>query len=161
MIFVVLGTQKEQFKRIIEYVVNSEELKNEKILIQNGYTKYDNDYDKQRITMLGFINSKEFNDYIVKANFVISHGGVGSIFSSLLCNKKVLAIPRLKKYDEHVDDHQIEICNKLQDLGYILCYNEQDEGNNIFDDKIKKLKQLEFKKYIQDKSFLNILRKEI
>lgn len=161
MVFVILGTQKEQFKRIIDYVVNSEKLKNTQVFIQNGHTKYDKNLINSNIQLLGFIEQDKFKDFVLSADYIITHGGVGSIFTGLLNNKKILAIPRLKKFDEHVDDHQIELCDKLQSLGYILEYNEQKEGINLFDKKIATLEMTNFKKYIPDNSFLDILKREI
>ena len=62
--------------------------------------------------------------YIDEADLVITHGGVGTIFSALKKNKKVIAIPRLEKYGEHINDHQIEICEELEKEGYILYYKD-------------------------------------
>lgn len=161
MIFVTVGTQKEQFLRIIQYIVNSQTLKEKEIIIQAGYTKYTGSYDESKIKILEFISKEKFSEYILNSEFIICHGGVGSIFSALLNKKKVLTIPRLKKYDEHVDDHQIEITDKLQSLGYILSYNELVDGEDKFDDKIDKLKNTEFKEYIPDNSFLKKLEEQI
>lgn len=161
MVFVMLGTQKEQFKRIIDYVINSKMLENTQVLIQNGHTKYEEIPKNSNIKLLGFVDSVEFKNYIQKADYIITHGGVGSIFSSILNDKKVLAIPRLKKFDEHVDDHQLEICDKMQKLGYILEYNEQKEGKGLFDTKLELLKNTNFKKYVSDKSYLDILKSQI
>lgn len=161
MIFVTVGTQKEQFSRIIKYIVNSQILKQKEIIIQAGYTKYNDSYDESKIKILEFISKEKFNEYIINSEFIICHGGVGSIFSGLLNKKKVLAIPRLKKYNEHVDDHQIEITDKLQSLGYILSYNELVDGEDKFDEKVDKLENTDFKEYISDNSFLKKLGDQI
>ena len=55
-----------------------------------------------------------------KASFIITHGGVGSIISSLKLNKKVIAVPRLSKYNEHVNDHQLQIIEDFDKQGYII-----------------------------------------
>ena len=70
---------------------------------------------------------------------MITHGGTGAIVGAVKKGKKVVAVPRLKKYDEHVDDHQIQIitefkkqnliysvveCNKLEDaLKFVKSHN--------------------------------------
>ena len=33
--------------------------------------------------------------------------------------KRVLAIPRLKEFGEHVDNHQLEIVSQFKELGFI------------------------------------------
>ena len=92
-----------------------------------------------------------------QAEFVICHGGVGSIFTALRLRKKVLVVPRLEKYGEHINDHQLEICEQLEKEGYIL-YLKQD---NDFDKLVRKVKKRNAKMYRVDHSFLDKLRKEI
>lgn len=152
-VLVSLGTQKQQFTRILRLIENSDELKCAEILVQAGHTKYKSD----RMNIIEFMNQEGFNIALNDADIVICHGGVGTIFSALKSGKKVLAVPRLAKYDEHVDDHQLEICRKLQKEGYILYLNDSE----IFDDKVRELLSTNFKKYVSDTSYLDILRKEI
>jgi len=109
-VLVSLGTQKQQFTRILRLIENSDELKCAEILVQAGHTKYKSD----RMNIIEFMNQEGFNIALNDADIVICHGGVGTIFSALKSGKKVLAVPRLAKYDEHVDDHQLEICRELQ-----------------------------------------------
>lgn len=152
-VLVSLGTQKQQFIRILRLIENSEELKCAEILVQAGHTKYKSD----RMNIIEFMNQEGFNIALNDADIVICHGGVGTIFSALKSGKKVLAVPRLAKYDEHVDDHQLEICRELQKEGYILYLNDSE----IFDEKVRELLSTNFKKYVSDTSYLDILRKEI
>ncbi len=152
-VLVSLGTQKQQFTRILRLIENSDELKCAEILVQAGHTKYKSD----RMNIIEFMNQEGFNIALKDADIVICHGGVGTIFSALKSGKKVLAVPRLAKYDEHVDDHQLEICRELQKEGYILYLNDSE----IFDDKVRELLSTNFKKYVSDTSYLDILRKEI
>lgn len=65
-----------------------------------------------------------------EARIIITHGGVGSIVGSLKMNKKIIAVPRLKQYGEHVNDHQKQIVENFDKQGYI---------KGVFD--IKDLKQ--------------------
>lgn len=142
MIFVILGTQKQQFKRIIDYVLTSVELLDEEIVVQAGYTKYES--ENENFKLFTFMSSEDFESNILKADIIITHGGVGSIFSALEKNKKIIAVPRLEKYSEHVDDHQLEICNKLALDNYILYFNEEKDD---FNDLVISCKEKNFKKY--------------
>lgn len=164
MIFVTLGTQKQQFTRIIDYVVNSEELKTEKIFIQAGRTVYYKGYDENRIQIANFITKEEMEEWTDKADIIVAHGGVGSIFPALIKGKKVIAVPRLKKYKEHVDDHQIEVCEELAKMNHIICFMpEEDTVGTLkkFDESIRILKSTEFEKYISNSDYIAILEKEI
>lgn len=153
MVFVAIGTQKQQFTRIFKKIEDSKILENEEIIAQSGFTKF----DSKEIKMLGFIEQEKLNEYIKEADFVICHGGVGTIFSALNMGKKVLVMPRLKKYKEHKNDHQVEICIELEKEGYILYLKEDDD----IDEKIKELKQKEFKEYKSNDSYLKILKEVI
>ena len=153
MVFVSVGTQKQQFTRIFELVEKSKVLDKEEIVAQTGNTKF----ESKKIKMLPSIDVDKFSEYIKKADIVICHGGVGTIFNALENGKKILVVPRLEKYKEHVNDHQLEVANELEKQGYILVYEDGKE----FDLYVKKLKEFIPKKYVQDEKFLDILRKEI
>ena len=154
MVFVSVGTQKQSFDRLFELVKKSNVLKKEKIIAQIGYTKF----ESKRIETFEFIPLDKMEEYISQADIVISHGGVGTIFSALKHGKKVIAIPRLSKYGEHINDHQIEICQELEDEGYILYYKD---GQDKLDDLIRKIKKMQLKPYNSENNYIDILRKEI
>lgn len=153
MIFLCVGTQKQQFTRIFNLVENSKVFKYDEIIAQAGNTKY----ESKKIKMLPAIDTNRFNEYIQKADFVICHGGVGTIFNSLEKGKRILIVPRLEKYKEHVNDHQLEVSQELEKEGYVIVYKDGED----FDDYAKKIKTFKPKKYIQDMKYLNILRKQI
>lgn len=134
MVLVTVGTQKQSFDRLFNLIRNSKELKKEELVVQRGYTKCNN---SKRIKAFDFIPLDQMEDYISKADLVISHGGVGTIFSAIKKGKKVIAVPRLAKYGEHINDHQIEICEALEKEGYILYYKDEIDD---FDELIKKAK---------------------
>lgn len=154
MIFVTLGTQKQSFKRLLQEIEDCKMLDNEEIVAQIGHTKF----ISEKMKIVDFLDEEKFNEYIKKAEFVITHGGVGSIFSALLKEKKVLAMPRIKKYNEHVDNHQIEICEKLANMDYIVYYNpdsyENEENPPSLEQKINFLRSNVFQTYIEDTSYL-------
>ena len=62
----------------------------------------------------------ELLEYIKKADLIISHAGVGSILNILQNNKKAIVVPRLAKYKEHTNNHQIQIAEEFSKKGYIL-----------------------------------------
>ena len=79
MVFVSVGTQKQDFSRIFKLVENSKVLENEEIIGQSGYTKY----ESKKIKLIPFIKKDEFATYFDKADIIICHGGVGTIFDGL------------------------------------------------------------------------------
>ena len=125
MIFVILGTQDKPFSRLLnalEKEIKKENIK-EKVIVQAGSTKYKSKY----MEIHDYLDMKSFNKYINDADYIITHGGVGAILDSIKKNKKVLVVPREQKYDEHENDHQIQITERFTKMGYILsCMNTKD-----------------------------------
>ena len=54
-----------------------------------------------------------------EAETVITHGGTGAIVGAVKKGKKVIAVPRLSKYGEHVDDHQLQLIEQFKNLNLI------------------------------------------
>ena len=125
MILVLLGTQNNSFHRLLEEIEKNITNGNitDKVIIQSGFTKYESD----KMKIFDMIPQEELNNIIKKADLVITHGGVGSIMSAVKMGKKVIAVPRLKKYGEHVNDHQLEIINTFKKQGIIIGINNVEE----------------------------------
>ncbi len=154
MILLSVGTQKQQFTRLFELVSKSKVLENEEIIAQAGYTKFDN----PKIKSFDFSSLEKMDEYISNSELIICHGGVGTILSALQKGIKVIAIPRLEKYGEHINDHQIEICEELEKEGYILYYKD---GKDDLDTLITKIRNTKLKEYKSERNYIDILRKEI
>lgn len=114
MIFVTLGTHELEFKRLLRYLEDMD-IK-EEVIIQSGNTKF----DSKKYKIIPFLSPDEFENYIKRSELIITHGGVGSILNALKYEKKVIAMPRLAKFKEHNDNHQAEICEKLDRGKYII-----------------------------------------
>ena len=152
MILVTLGTQDKNFVRLLEKIdqlINNGLIK-DKVIVQAGFTKY----NSENMEIFDLIPQDEFNDLMDKADIIITHGGVGNIISALEKNKKVIAVPRLAKYGEHINDHQTQIIAKFNALGYIIGLQDVDE----LDDAVKKIKKFKPKKFVHDNSkMLNLV----
>ena len=152
MILVTLGTQDKTFVRLLEKInqLIDQGLIKDKVVVQAGFTKY----SSNNMEIFDLIPQDEFNNLMSKADLVITHGGVGNIISALEKNKKVIAVPRLAKYGEHINDHQTQIIAKFNDLGYIIGLQDVDE----LDDAVKQIKKFKPKKFVHDNSkMLNLV----
>ena len=141
MIFVTVGTQDWSFKRLIEAVEKAviDKKITDEVIVQAGNTKYESEHVK----ILNYIPFEEFAAFMDKADIIITHGGVGSILNAVKLGKKVIAVPRLAKYNEHVNDHQLQVIKKMTDDGYILS----TEDETLIVDKIKEIANFEPKVY--------------
>lgn len=122
MIFVTLGSQKFQFDRLlgaVDELAGRGVIKDE-VFAQTGYSEY----KPQHYDYKQFLSRDEFSDIMGKADIVITHGGTGAIIGAVKKGKKVLAVPRLKEYGEHVDNHQLQLVEQFDEMGIIAaCYD--------------------------------------
>ncbi len=156
MIFVSLGTQDKSFTRLVEKI---EELKKsgkikEEVVVQLGNTKYKSEF----IKCIDFMSMEEFDKYLQNCSYLITHGGVGTILTALKYNKKVIAVPRLSKYNEHVNDHQLELIEALSLDNYILGCKTLDD----LEENINKISKFIPKKYKSNQdNFIKLIKRLI
>lgn len=140
LIFVTVGSRNYPFNRLFEKLDRMYEdgTLTEKMFAQIGTSTYKPKHYQYK----DFISSDEFITKVEVAEIVVSHGASGSIMKALNAGKKVIAVTRLEKYGEHINDHQIQnneafAKNKfvlmadleLKDLGecFQKIYNRTDE----------------------------------
>lgn len=146
MILVMLGTQNNSFHRLLDQIEQliEKEVIQEEVIVQAGYTKY----KSKNMEIFDLIPKDEIKRYQQEASYIITHGGAGSIITSLKLDKKVIAVPRKHEYDEHVNNHQEEIVELFNKKGYILGIKDVSE----LEDAIKKIPGFVPVKYQSDNS---------
>lgn len=141
MIFVTVGSQKFQFNRLLKKIDELIENKviNEEVFAQIGVSNY----KPQNYKYKEFVTQDEFNKYLDEARLIITHAGTGVIVNAIKKGKKVIGIPRLSKFGEHVDDHQIQLLNEFANMNLIeTCIDEKE-----LKEKIQQIDNKELKKY--------------
>ncbi|MFR2067131.1 PssE/Cps14G family polysaccharide biosynthesis glycosyltransferase [Clostridium sp.] len=144
MIFVTLGSQKFQFNRLlieIDRLIEEGKI-TEKVFAQTGYS----DYKPKNYKFNKFLNRDEFNDIMSKCDKVITHGGTGAIIGAIKKRKKVIAIPRLSEFGEHVDDHQLQITKQFSDMNLSRSINKIDE----LEECLVEIEKLKFNFYVSN-----------
>lgn len=147
MIFVTLGTQDKTFERLLKAIdksIEKGEIK-EKVIVQAGNTKY----ESKNMEILDLISPDKFQQLVDECDLLITHGGVGSILSAVKQGKKIIAAPRLKKYNEHVNDHQKQIIKEFAKDGYIIELEDMDKLGEALQ-KAKKFKPKKFKSHTKE-----------
>lgn len=141
MILITLGTQDKEFKRLLDEVQKQIDngIIKDKVVVQAGYTKY----ESKDMEVFDLIDREDFSKLISECDILITHGGVGSIINGLQHNKIVIVAPRLSKYNEHMNDHQLQITENFSKAGYILPLYENDDLGEILSN-IKKFKPKKF-----------------
>ena len=144
MIFITLGSQKFQFDRLLKKVdeLIEEGIIEDEVFAQIGSSEYlPKNYSYER-----FLDRNQFAKTMDQCDTVITHGGTGVIIGAVKKGKKVIAVPRLAQYGEHVDDHQLQLLHQFDDLQMICaCYDVEQLGECY-----KKLPEMAFRPYVSN-----------
>lgn len=127
MIFVTVGTHEQPFNRLIKYMdmLCAKGILQEEVQIQTGYSTY----EPKHCTHQQFFPYAEIQRKYEEARIIITHGGPASFLPPLRMGKVPVVVPRQKRYHEHVNNHQLEFCEAV----------DQKYGNIILVEDIRKL----------------------
>jgi UDP-N-acetylglucosamine transferase subunit ALG13 len=106
-----VGNDFRDFSRLIKEVDEIAPNIPDEIVIQTGYSRY----CPKNAKAFDFVPVDTAIEYIRMSEIVISHAGIGTI---ILCREygiPIIILPRRKKYDEHMNDHQMEIAKMLEE----------------------------------------------
>ena len=144
MIFVTLGSQKFQFDRLLQKMDELIErgVITEKITAQIGASTY----LPRHFEYVRFMDREQFATTMDACDIVVTHGGTGVIITAVKKGKKVIAVPRLAKYKEHVDDHQLQLLHQFDELQIICaCYELED-----FEENYREIHNKQFRPYVSN-----------
>lgn len=111
MIFVTVGTHEQSFNRLVIYMDKLKENNkiSDEVIIQTGFSTYEPKYCEWK----NLYPYSQMNELVKKARIVITHGGPSSFIMPLQIGKIPIVVPRQKKYNEHVNDHQVNFCREV------------------------------------------------
>ena len=131
---ILFGNLRTQFPRLVDYILQNIKSCPSPIFIQSGHNSnlFSNhfNYDNEP-----FIDKERLEVIIKNSDLIITHGGYGSIKSALINNKRPIVVPRLKRYNEHIDNHQLELINYYSTLNLIDIVNNLDDFTNLLGKK--------------------------
>lgn len=125
MILILMGVQKFPFDRLLKAVDELIACKaiTEEVFAQTGSCRY----IPKHFSGKAYMTKEELHAYMERADLVITHGGTASIMEAVKMRKRVVAVPRQKRYHEHVDDHQKEVIRELAQAQIIEAAMEPEE----------------------------------
>lgn len=113
MIFVTIGTS-DPFDRLL--VAVDDLPVEEELIVQHGASRV----RPAGATYLEFLPFAELIDTIRRARAVVTHAGAGSVLTILREGKKPIVFPRLRRFGEAVDDHQVAFARRLDEAGLVV-----------------------------------------
>ena len=129
MILVTVGLMYG-FERLVKEMDRIAGRMDEAVIMQIGETTY----KPKNARYFRFTSNEEIDRLYEDVRVVVCHAGVGSILTALEHGKPVIAVPRRKKYGEHVDDHQLEIARELEKERMITVVCDVGDLENVLDD---------------------------
>ena len=148
MIFVTVGTHEQQFNRLIEEIdrLKGNGTIKDEVIMQTGYCTYKPKYCKWS----ELLPYDQMLENVEKADIVITHGGPSSFIMPLQIGKIPIVVPRQKRYDEHVNNHQIQIVENFNMQGFIIGIKDVEELENAIN-KIPNFKPNKYKTNTQSR----------
>ena len=122
MIFVTVGTHEQAFNRLIQEIdlLKYNGKITEEVICQIGYSDYIPKYCKWE----KMISYEEMINNVKEARIVITHGGPASFLLPLQYGKIPIVVPRQLKYNEHVNNHQLDFLNKIVKKWILLLWSK-------------------------------------
>ena len=113
MIFVTVGTHEQPFNRLIQEVdrLKRENIIKDEVQMQTGYCTYQPQYCKWK----AFFPYEKMQKFVENADIVITHGGPSSFIMPLQYGKIPIVVPRQAKFQEHINDHQLEFVHAVEE----------------------------------------------
>jgi UDP-N-acetylglucosamine transferase subunit ALG13 len=120
VIFVTVGTHQQPFTRLTAAL---ERLPADELVVQHGAAPAPRGV-RRAWPFVPFPRMLELFD---EADVVITHAGVGSILCATNAGHVPIVVPRLKRYGEHIDDHQLQLIQQMERRGAIIGVWDLDD----------------------------------
>ncbi len=123
--FITFGNVHKKFPRMAQLVIDNHNLLPKPIVIQAGPNI--EQFENFNYKVFKYCEINEFNEYISNSSLIISHAGVGAVSTSIRYMKKPVIIPREKRYDEHINDHQLHFVEHFINTGIFFAIKNEYE----------------------------------
>lgn len=120
----MLGTHLQPFTRAVELVTRL--AGDEHVIVQHGFTPVPALHPRT-MQFSPQLDWDTLTGLLERCDLAVCHAGVGSIYMALTAGHRPIVIPRLHRLGEHVDDHQLEITDRLERDGLIAVCRPGDD----------------------------------
>lgn len=138
MILVTVGTEQYPFNSLMSWIdllIRYELIdREEEVVVQYGASR--NLPDQVRIFKR--LPESEFRNLLEQARVVISHCGEGSVMLLESLGKPYILVPRIQRFGEHVDNHQLDMAIAMEKQGIPIARSPGDLVRFLADPKAAK-----------------------
>jgi UDP-N-acetylglucosamine transferase subunit ALG13 len=120
MIFATVGTNETPFDRFVAAV---DTLEGHEVLVQYGSATIRPSHARG----VDYLPFEDLVEHVRAADLVISHAGAGSALVALVAGSLPVLVPRLHRFGEAVDDHQLWFARRLEERGLAVVVEETGE----------------------------------
>jgi len=132
--FVTVGNATQAFQRLLDAVASTISELPQPLIIQHGNSPC----SISGCILHPFMDMVEFADCIRRSEVIISHAGAGSIIQAIKAGKVPVVMPRLARYGEHVDDHQLELARAFAKLAKVVIVEDATQFHHAIAEAIHK-----------------------
>jgi UDP-N-acetylglucosamine transferase subunit ALG13 len=124
MILVTVGTEQYPFNRLMHWIdlLLGQGLIQDEVLVQSGNCTVIPGGAK----VYQFLKEDKFRDLLQQADLVIAHCGEGTVLLLDSLNKPYILVPRSFEFQEHVDNHQVEMAMALAAVDVPIAWSPGD-----------------------------------
>lgn len=128
MILVIVGTHHQPFTRAVCLAAELARIERCGLEVQHGHTP---PIDGVEARWQRWYAPHELESSMDRARIVVVHGGSGCIFGALRRGVHPIVVPRLAAHGEHVDDHQLQLCSRLERSGEVVAWHGGDSAADV------------------------------
>lgn len=150
MILVTVGATPLGFERLVKKMDEIAGRLNEEVIMQIGGTKYVPKHAK----WYTYIDNEKMVEFYNETNIIIAHDGAGTLLMTLILNKPIVVVPRLKKYYECDYENKFDLAEALKDMNRVIVVYDIEK----LEESIESAKSLKYGKFVQNKKLISFLK---
>lgn len=122
LILVTMGTNDYPFTRLYHCIAADPLYSSSEVewFIQCGSCKVELPPSNGEVSEL--VSRRQMDELIQRAALVISHCGIGSLNQVLQFQKRTMLVPRVERFGEFSDDHQLQIANEINNSRLLVVF---------------------------------------
>jgi len=151
LIFVTVGMHTKGFDRLLKKMDEIAAASGEEVVMQIGHTSF----RPQSAKWFDFTTDAGIKEWCKKVRVVVTQPAM-SILDAQEQGTPVIVVPRLKQYDEVIDDHQLDFARELEKEGKVIAVYDVEK----LEEALKKV-DLRLPELARDRKLVNALKKYI